>query len=66
MTGRDVGPCGCGMRRGFGRGYGGGFGVRYADPITLTKEEQRKVLEAELKEIETEKQAIEDRLKEMD
>ena len=67
MTGRGLGPCGCGMRRGFGRGYGRGFGfrARYATPITLTKDEEKKILEAELKEIDLEKQEIAKRLKEI-
>jgi hypothetical protein len=63
LTGRGLGPCGCGMRRGFGRGYGRGFGFRRQ--VTLTKEEEKKILEAELKEIDLEKQEIEKRLKEM-
>jgi len=61
LTGRGLGPCGCGMRRGFGRG----FGLRNTRPVTLTKDEQRKILEAELKEMDLEKQEIERRLKEM-
>jgi len=67
MTGRGLGPCGCGMRRGFGRGFGRGLGLRYwrYAPVSLTKEEQKKILEAELKEIDLEKQEIEKRLKEM-
>ena len=63
LTGRGLGPCGCGMRRGFGRGYGRGFGFRRQ--VTLTKEEEKKILEAELKEIDLEKQEIEKRLKEI-
>jgi len=63
LTGRGFGPCGCGMRRGFGKGYGRGFGFRRQ--VTLTKEEEKKILEAELKEIDLEKQEIEKRLKEM-
>jgi len=63
MTGRGMGPCGEGMRRGFGGGYGRGFGIR--NQITLTKEEEKKILEAELKEIDLEKREIEKRLKEM-
>jgi len=63
LTGRGLGPCGCGMRRGFGRGYGRGFGFRRQ--VTLTKEEEKKILEAELKEIDLEKQEIEKRIKEM-
>ncbi|MFH1432718.1 MAG: DUF5320 domain-containing protein [archaeon] len=61
LAGRGLGPCGGGMRRGFGRG----LGLRYNRPVTLTEAEEKKILEAELKEIETEKQAIENRLKEI-
>jgi len=53
-------------------GFGRGFYRRefYLDepvfePITLTKEEQKKILETELKEIELERQEIEKRLKEL-
>jgi len=42
LTGRGLGPC----RRGFGRGY------RSTEPVTLSKEEEKKILEAEKKEIE--------------
>ena len=63
LTGRGLGPCGCGMRRGFGRGYRRGFGFR--TPVTLTHEEEKKILEAELKEIDLEKQEIEKKLKDM-
>ena len=59
MTGRGLGPCG----RGFGRGMG--FRARYATQVTLTKDEEKKILEADLKDIETEKEAIQRRLKEM-
>jgi len=71
MTGRGLGPCGRGMRRGFGRGFGRGMGWRcwgiysYAEPVTLTKQEEKKILEAELKEIEAEKQEISKRLEEI-
>jgi hypothetical protein len=63
LTGRGLGPCGCGMQRGFGRGYGRGFGFR--SQVTLTKEDEKRILEAELKEIDLEKQEIEKRLKEI-
>lgn len=67
MTGRGLGPCGRGMRRGFGRGMGwrcwGRF--QYNEPVNLTKTEEKKILEAELKEIDLEKQEIEKRLKEI-
>jgi len=68
LTGRGLGPCGRGLA--FRRGFGRGFGMRCcqilpAEQLKLTEDEQRKILEAELKEIETEKQIIEKRLKEM-
>jgi hypothetical protein len=68
LTGRGLGPCGRGMRRGFGQGFGRGrgFGWTYpAELATLTKAEEKKILEAELKEIEAEKQEILKRLKEL-
>lgn len=63
MTGRGFGPCGRGLA--FRRGFGRGFGLRYAEPVILTKDEQTKILEAELKEIEAERQEIEKKLKEL-
>ncbi|MEM3370933.1 MAG: DUF5320 domain-containing protein [Candidatus Woesearchaeota archaeon] len=64
LTGRGLGPCSYGMRRGFSRGYRRGVGFRRQ--VTLTKEEEKKILEAELKEIDLEKQEIEKKLKEME
>ncbi|MFA5061053.1 MAG: DUF5320 domain-containing protein [Candidatus Pacearchaeota archaeon] len=55
MTGRGMGLCGSGMRR--------GFGLRRV--ATLTKDDEKKILEAELTEIDLEKQEIEKRLKEL-
>jgi len=71
LTGRGFGPCGYGMRRGFGRGFGFGRGMGfgrgfcYAAPAALTEAEEKKILEAELNEIEAEKQEIAKRLKEL-
>ncbi len=65
QTGRGLGPCGGGMRRGLGRGFGRGLGLRCNRLLTLTEAEEKKILEAELKEIDLEKQEIEKRLKEM-
>ncbi len=54
-----------------GAGFGRGFGWRYSqrfpatEPVALAKDEEKKILEAELKEIEAEKLAIEQKLKEM-
>ena len=74
MSGRGFGPCGRGMgfRRGFGRGFGlgRGFGWQYAEqpyrePLTLTKEEQQKILKSELEAIEAEKEQVEKKLNEL-
>ena len=54
LTGRGMGSCGRGLGRGFGRGYG----RCWTEPITLTKEEQKKILEEQ-------KKAIEERLEEL-
>lgn len=40
--------------------------MAYAKPIMPSKDEQKEALEAELKEIEAEKQVIETRLKELE
>lgn len=70
MTGRGFGPCsGFGMRRGFGRGRCGGFGMGYGrralvfEPLELTKEQEKKILEAELADLEAEKKELEEALK---
>ena len=62
LTGRGLGPCGTGLgfRRGFrryGMGFRRGFGFRipFVERIALTKEQEKKVLQKELAEIETEK-----------
>ncbi|MFA5258725.1 MAG: DUF5320 domain-containing protein [Candidatus Pacearchaeota archaeon] len=67
LSGRGLGLCGNGMRRGCGKGFGKGFGFRrgFTTQVTLTKEEEKKILEADLKDIETEKEAIQIRLKDM-
>lgn len=44
LTGRGLGPCGRGFRRGFGR--------RFLQPLELSKEEEKKILESEKAEIE--------------
>ena len=64
--GRGFGPRGRGFRRGFGWGYnrgpGRGFGRGYWDrywDIDLTKEEKRKILEAEKQQLERELKELE-------
>jgi len=64
MTGWGIGPCACGFRRGFGRRYRA-YGSADYEPVELTKEEQARILEAELKDLETEKQFIEKKLDEL-
>jgi hypothetical protein len=58
-TGKGFGSCGGGQRRGFGRGCGN----RFQQDVSLSKEEQRKILEAQLKNMESQKQEIESRIK---
>jgi len=61
FTGRGFGLCG---RRAFGRGFGlRRMWLPQFQPVELTKEEERKILEAELKEIEQEKKELEEALK---
>jgi len=77
-TGRGMGPCGRGMAygRGFPRGFGGGFGRGFGrgrcfywnysiEPEPLSKEAQKQLLEAELKQIEADKAEIQRRLDEI-
>ena len=54
LTGRGLGPCGRGFGRGFGRGR-----------VVLTSKDEKKILQEELQEIETEKTEIQKRLKEL-
>ncbi|MCD4760218.1 DUF5320 family protein [archaeon] len=54
-TGRGLGPCGRGYRRGY----------RHSEPIELTKTEEKKILTEELKDLEEEKKEIEKRIKEI-
>ena len=81
MTGRGMGYCNGFqtpgfMNSGFGRGFRRGFGRRWSQrfsgvepsffrPAQPTKEEEVKMLETELKNINEDKQAIEKRLKEL-
>jgi hypothetical protein len=53
-------------RRGFGRGRGWKHCHTLIETAKLTKEEEKKILKAELREIEEEKQEIEKKLKELE
>ncbi len=65
-TGRGLGPCGGGMRRGWGcwGGYGYGFG-RFISPKNelAALEDEEKILEEELAAIREEKAALKDQKK---
>ena len=71
LTGRGLGPCGrgfarrLGIRRGLGRGLGFRARAFLEEPVVLTEAEEKKILEAELKEIEDERKEVEKRLKEL-
>ncbi|MGD9276701.1 MAG: DUF5320 domain-containing protein [Candidatus Pacearchaeota archaeon] len=68
MTGREMGLC-KGKSQGFRRNFGRGFGKRCRrnfGNIILTKSDEKKILEAELTELEAEKSDVEKRLKGLD
>ena len=66
-TGRGFGRCEGAAGIGFGRCFGRRRARRAAGMnLTLTKENQKKILEAELKEIEAEKQGIAAKLKDLE
>ena len=67
LTGRGLGPCGRGLgfRRGFGRCFSRERFASGTEQVTLTKDQEKKILEAGLTELEVEKAEIEKRLKEI-
>lgn len=64
-TGRGFGPCGGGMRRGFGCWGGYGYGRRFISPKNelAALEDEEKMLEKELAEIREEKASLKDQKK---
>lgn len=78
LTGRGLGPCGQkeetsrfferGNMAGFGRGGGFGFGRErsWKENLNLSREEKKKILSEELKEIEIQKQRIEKDIKKIE
>ena len=69
-TGRGLGPCGKESDfygRGFRKGFGQRFGRRgiYKMNLDVNQQDEQKILETELKEIENEKQAISKRIEEL-
>ncbi len=68
LTGRGLGPCGAGLGFRFGTGRGFGFrrfGFQGSSPVEFSQEQERKVLEAELAEVEAEKAELQKKLKEL-
>jgi len=67
MIGGGLGPCGRGMRRGVRRSLGKGRFASCPKKFTVgfSKDEEKKILEADLKDIEAEKETIKKRLKAM-
>jgi len=65
LTGRGLGLCGRGLAFRRGRGRGRGLGLRGFQQIPLEKKDEKKLLQDELKAIDTEKKEIEKRLKEL-
>jgi hypothetical protein len=63
LTGRCMGPCGRGLA--FRRGWRRWWNTRLY-PVTLSKEEQKSILNAELKDIEEEIKALERRKEEIE
>ena len=65
LTGRGLGPCNTsGVAPLWCRGFRRGFGFRsFPQSVELTVEQERKVLEAELAEVEAEKKELEKALK---
>jgi hypothetical protein len=59
-TGRGLGPCGLGMRRGLGCCGGYGYGRRFISPKNelAALEDEEKMLEEELSAIREEKAAL--------
>lgn len=62
MTGRGLGPCGWGMRCGYGPNRGW---LRYTGRNYLTKGEEVKELEEEAKDLKTDLKAVRERLDEL-
>ena len=64
LTGRGLGFCGGGF--GFRRCFGRGFGWRgMYQPVELSKNEEKKILESEIMEVVKEKTELQKRLKEL-
>ena len=72
MTGRGLGPCGGGMRRGAGRGRGMGYGMMmgacpwYGPMAKPTVQEEKEILKDQIEILKENLQAAEKRFTEID
>jgi len=59
-TGRGLGQCGSGLRRGIGAGNGRGYGLRRwtNQDETVSLKEEKDILKNELKEVEKELESL--------
>lgn len=64
MTGRGMGPCGGGYKRGSSRGFGGWFMPRRRQR-QWTAEEEKRALEEEEKDLKEELKAIQEEKKDL-
>lgn len=62
MTGRGMGPCGRGIRRGFGRFC---YGAKYFDRPVMTNDQEKVILENEMKILQEDLEAIKKRIAEL-
>jgi len=64
-TGRGLGPCGAGFRRGFGRFCPWGYGPGYGPRMYLTRSEELEDLQDEAKDLEADLKAVRERIDEL-
>lgn len=65
-TGRGMGPCGAGMRRGNSRGLGRSFGQGMGYCIPMTKSEETETLENEADILAHDLKAVKERLSDLE
>lgn len=72
MTGRGLGPCGAGMRRGYGRGRGYGYAMSmgvcpwYGPMARPTASEEKEILKDQVAILKENLEATEKRLSELE
>lgn len=72
MTGRGLGPCGGGVRRGAGRGRGMGYGMMtetcpwYGPMVKPTAKEEKEILNEQVEILKENLESVQKRLSELD